>query len=476
MSDKKPNYLMLVVFIGLALSGMAYCVTKWGLTVVAQSTMGIFVMLAVLSALIIVHECGHFCVARFFGFQTPVFGFGLPFGPYWVLGHRWGTEFRFHACLLGGYVAIPELGDETNAKEENYGVPLQPFKKFPIWQRALVAVAGVAMNVFFAYVVILTMLTTIGDHHQSVGVGKLPPENPIAAKAGVKVNDKILSIDGRSMKSPTDVVAYLEKHPQKQVVFNMMRDSQPVDVPVTPNEKGKVGMAVEYVGEAAYVKPSGNFIELAGMAWDKMWSLTAQMVGALGMVFQGVLSGGKAATPGGPAVGIGDVHGVMAVVKFGMDVFSSDWRGLFLFTALISLDLAIINLVPWPALDGGHLAFMAVEAVRGRPMGERAQGEIVKWGFISLLVLMAVIMVNDVRALLNGELEFKMKKGKEQQNKDAPAASTSTPGTTTAAPTSPADSGAGTPAATTSSAPTTTEPAAPVTPAPAPAAEPATKP
>ena len=79
-----------------------------------EQAFGIFMMLAILSTLIIVHECGHFLVARFFGFQTPVFGFGLPFGPSWTVGKRWNTEFRIHSCMLGGYVAIPELGDEIN--------------------------------------------------------------------------------------------------------------------------------------------------------------------------------------------------------------------------------------------------------------------------------------------------------------------------------------------------------------------------
>lgn len=111
----------------------------------------VLLMLGILSVLIIVHEFGHFIVARFFGFQTPVAGIGLPFGPSWTIGERWGTQFKVHAMLLGGYVAIPELGDESNASEEAYGVPLKPFKKFPIWQRALVAVAGVTMNVIFAY-------------------------------------------------------------------------------------------------------------------------------------------------------------------------------------------------------------------------------------------------------------------------------------------------------------------------------------
>jgi hypothetical protein len=77
---------------------------------------------------------------------------------------------------------------------------------------------------------------------------------------------------------------------------------------------------------------------------------------------------------------------------------------------MISMDLAIMNLVPWPALDGGHLAFMAFEAVRGRPMDERAHGEVVKWGFVGLLVLMAFIMFNDVTALMTGKLDFKKAK------------------------------------------------------------------
>ncbi len=96
--------------------------------------LAIFVMLAILSILIIVHEFGHFSVARFFGFQTPVFGFGLPFGPHWTIGHKWGTEFRIHALLLGGFVLIPELGDESSLQENNLSIVLKPFRKFAIWE------------------------------------------------------------------------------------------------------------------------------------------------------------------------------------------------------------------------------------------------------------------------------------------------------------------------------------------------------
>ncbi len=376
----------------------------------------VFVMLAILSTLIIVHECGHFSVARFFGFQTPVFGFGLPFGPHWVVGKKWGTEFRIHACLLGGYVAIPELGDESAASEDAFGVPLKPFRKFPIWQRALVAFAGVGFNIIFAYLVMLVMFLTLGQQSQPTVVTKLIPSDSIAAKAGIKVNDTIVAINDKPVASTDETVAALSAHRSETVHIQILRDAKPITIDVTTNEKGKVGMQLESQGPATYKKVEGNFFDVARQALIRLWTLTASMMSALGQMVEGLLnSGGQKATPGHPKVGFGDLHGVFAVIKIGADIAQQDWTQLFLFTILISMDLAIINLLPWPALDGGHLAFMTFEAIRGRPMGERAQGEIVKWGFVSLIVLMVVIMVNDVRALVTGQLDYK--KDKQQTEK-----------------------------------------------------------
>ncbi|MBI2811850.1 MAG: site-2 protease family protein [Candidatus Melainabacteria bacterium] len=376
----------------------------------------VFVMLAILSTLIIVHECGHFSVARFFGFQTPVFGFGLPFGPHWVVGKKWGTEFRIHACLLGGYVAIPELGDESAASEDAFGVPLKPFKKFPIWQRALVAFAGVGFNIIFAYLVMLVMFLSLGQQSQPTVVTKLIPADSIAAKAGIKVNDTIVAINDKPVASTDDTVAALSSHRSELVHIQILRDSKPMTIDVTTSEKGKVGMQLEGKGPATYKKVEGNFFDVARQALVRLYTLTASMMSALGQMVEGLVGGGgEKAGAGHPKVSIGDLHGVLAVVKIGADIAQQDWSQLFLFTILISMDLAIINLLPWPALDGGHLAFMTFEAVRGRPMGERAQGEIVKWGFVSLIVLMVVIMVNDVRALVTGQLDYK--KDKQQEDK-----------------------------------------------------------
>ena len=382
------------------------------MTVLVQ-IFAIFVMLGILSILIIVHECGHFSVARFFGFQTPVFGFGLPFGPHWVVGKKWGTEFRIHACLLGGYVAIPELGDESN--QDAFGVPLQPFRKFPIWQRALVAFAGVGFNILFAYLVTIVMFFAVGEPVQTVVVAAMPKENPIAAQAGVKVGDELISIDECKVGTPTEAVDYLGAHKRTPVKVHVLREKQPVTIEMTTNDNGKVGMALE--GKALnYKKVEGNFLDVAVAAFKELCRQTSGMLSALGQMVQGLAAGGKASA-GHPAVGIQDLHGVLAVVKIGADIAQQDWSQLFLFTILISMDLAIINLVPWPALDGGHLAFMFFEAVRGKPMGERAHGEIVKWGFLGLMVLMVVIMANDVTALVSGKLDYK-KKESSQSSKD----------------------------------------------------------
>jgi regulator of sigma E protease len=323
-------------------------------------------------------------------------------------------------------VAIPELGDESNAKEENYGVPLKPFRKFPIWQRALVAFAGVGFNIGSAWLIYLIMLVSIGQPAFTTIVDSLPAANPIARDAGVLVGDKLLAIDSAKVSTPDDVVQYLEHRPSTPVVLHIDREGKMVDITAVTNPNGKVGMSLSVKGAGVYTPVQGNIVEIAGLATEKTWKLSCSMIDALGQMVQGVLHLSKPA-PGRAEIGVKDMHGVLAVVAYGTEIFKQDWRQVFLFTIMISLDIAIINLVPWPALDGGHLALMALEAVRGKPMHERSQSEIFKWGFVSLLLLMAVIMFNDVRALMTGELTMKSSK-KDKVKDSAPAPQQTSPG------------------------------------------------
>lgn len=386
-----------------------------------EKAFGILVMLGILSVLIIVHECGHFLVARFFGFQTPVFGLGLPFGPSISLGKRWNTEFRIHAAFLGGYVAIPELGDETNAAEDVFGIKLKPFKKFPIWQRALVAVAGVTFNVIFAYLLMLGLFYGLGKPTPQVQVSSLVAENPIAKNAGVLPQDQIKGVDDISIDRSQKLITYLGQHASQPVTLKVLRNGQMIQIPITPNAQGKVGMAL---GEKEEFRPvEGNPLQVAIQAGEELGIRTNAMLAGLGDMVTNIVTApiralnrddkSQANKPG-----LGDLHGVLAVVKVGGDMVSRDWTSLIMTTIMISMDLAVINLLPWPALDGGHLAFMTLEKLRGKPMEERAQGELVKWGFLSLLALMVVVMVNDVVAIATGKLDLPRKQDAINKNPD----------------------------------------------------------
>jgi RIP metalloprotease RseP len=306
--------------------------------------------------------------------------------------------------MLGGYVAIPELGDETSP-EDTYGVPLAPFRKFPVWQRAMVAAAGVAMNVVFAYLIMLAMFLTMGQPIQPTVVHDYVKGNPIAATAGIKVGDTITAINGINIDSPDEAVSQLTQHKSEPVNIGIEREGKPFTLSMVTNAEGHVGMALVSAGSISYRKVEGNFLQVAWFAGQRLWKLTGSMLGALGEMLGNLFKLSGAHT-GEASAGLQDLHGVLAVVKIGADIAQHDWSQLLIFTVLISMDLAVLNLVPWPALDGGHLAFMAIEALRGKPISERAHGEITKWGFVSLLVLMAFVMVNDMSALFTGKLNY----------------------------------------------------------------------
>ena len=354
-----------------------------------------------------------------------VFGIGLPVGPFVVVGHKWGTQFRIHYALLGGYVAIPELGDESQLDSEAYGVPLKPFNKFPIWQRALVAFAGVGFNILFAYLIMFMMLLFQGDPKYETHIQSFDKKLTIAKDAGVKEDDTLLAVDETKVSEPTDAVKYLSEHPAQKVTLHIMRDEKPIDIEVTTSDKGRVGMVLD-PKQVGFQRIDKSVPEIAGMAADRLGKLTSGMMQALGMIGKGLWTHlttfGKPPVGTEMSVGPGDVHGILAVMKLGADIAQEqNWNQLFIFTILISMDLAIVNLVPFPALDGGHLAFMLIEAVRGKPMGERLQGEIFRYGMISLLLLMVVIMFNDVTALVTGKLDSKKIKEERKLQKDGGA-------------------------------------------------------
>ncbi len=390
--------------------------------------LNLVVVLLIISIMIIVHEFGHWIVARKLGFQTPIFGFGLPFGGHIKLGNWKETEFRFHWFVLGGYVAIPELGDETSEESLKEMPNLKPMKHFAVWKRACVASAGVAFNILFAYLMCLIMVATIGPPSDAGNVvvtqlmdKSLSPNqkdfqpNPIAKNAGFLEGDVILKINHIKVKDPNQVVTIVRSNALKQVVFKIQRikivneneKKEIVRLKVVPSKEGTIGIGLGFAKTAEYKKPSRNPVKWIIQAALVLTDWTVSMLFGLGLLFMNLFG----FSPGGaPKIKADDLHGIIAIVSVFAQAITIDPKEIYRWSALISVNLAIINLLPIPALDGGHLLFMFIEKIRGKKLAESIQQKAIQAGFMVLLALMFFVLFNDIKGLISGK--FDLLKGK----------------------------------------------------------------
>lgn len=357
---------------------------------------GIAAMIAGLALLIIVHEFGHWLAAQMLGFKTPIFSIG--FGkPYFVLGNWRNTEFRITPWLLGGYVALPEMGDESSAKEFMKANGLEPqgfvYQRKAIWKRAVVAVAGVTMNIVLAVVLLFGLFATQGVPTQEAVPNTVVIYNvdattvTIARDAGLQGGDRVVSIDGRTVATVDDVRNGLSAKPSQPVVVVVERTGQNVNVTLTPTADGKIGVAMGpqvrqtfkevSVGEAAKLSVAGTYNGVTGI------------LHGLGMMV------GIVEKPANLPDGATDVHAIVGIVQYGADMFAQGFAPFVMFLVMISLNLAVFNLLPIPILDGGHLVFLALEKVRGRPLSPQTQGLLYTVFFFLFMALLALGLYND---------------------------------------------------------------------------------
>ncbi|MBY0552171.1 MAG: site-2 protease family protein [Candidatus Obscuribacterales bacterium] len=335
---------------------------------------GVLLILLILFLMIVGHELAHFLVARLFGFQTPVFGMGLPFGPHWTIGRGGNTQLRIHPLLIGAYSVIPELDPEPTSEDGSPSPLPKPFSKFSLWKRLTVVIAGIAFYVLFAWLALLVSFNVSGIAKTQVVVQALSSTNPVATNAGVKAGDTIISIDSQQVSTPDDFTSYLRSHPAAAVTVHIQRQAQPLDIAMTPNADGKVGMSlIATTSGYQSVAPS----DCLGLATEKLCSLTTGMFEGMGAMLGSV----SQPQPGGTET---RVHGIVAIIKIGADIINQDWRQLPLFVAMFSIGMAIVNLMPWPGFDGSHFLAILINAVRGRPLNQTG---LLRWLFIAAVVL-----------------------------------------------------------------------------------------
>lgn len=346
--------------------------------------------LVVLTIIVFVHEMGHYLVARWCGIAIQTFSIG--FGPEIVgFNDRHGTRWRLSAIPLGGYVRF--IGDMNPA-----GVPDQEaiantdpaiahrlFVNKSVWQRIAVVVAGPAANVILTFLLLYALLMTVGRPvTTSVVVQEVLAES-VASAAGILPGDRLVSVDGYTVRSFEDFARYVATAPERPVTVGVERDGAPLSVAVTPaateitdrfgnnHRIGRIGVTGQSASGELY-RPGP--VEAVGMTFEDIRFIIDRTGAFLGDFFVGR---GDVQQLGGP-IKVAQVSGEAATLGF---------AAMVSLVAMISLNIGIFNLLPIPLLDGGHLVFYLYEAIRGRPLSAQLQ----EWGFRVGLALVLTLTV-----------------------------------------------------------------------------------
>ena len=389
------------------------------LTGVMLTLIAVFSFVLVLSFLVFFHELGHYSVARFFGIAVDRFSIG--FGkPIWRRTSKAGVEWVIARIPLGGYVKFAgDAGAASNPDIEKLeeirttfeadpdGPAIEDIFHFrPVWQRALVVLAGPVANFILAIVLFAGIAMAVGIQFATPEVSAVTPESPAAA-AGFEVGDNILALDGKEMTSISAVSQYIRLRSNSKIEVIVERNGEKITFEVTPERKeirdeigglskvGLVGIGLQQ-GKTGVDSVEGP-IEAIGYGFSQ----TGDILGATGVYIGRLFAGKEDGKQLGSVVKIATVTGKVAVdtakadVTVGVKLQAWALRMTFL-AASISIALGFANLMPLPVLDGGHLVYYGYEAVRGRPLSQEKQEFGFKIGLAVLLTLFVVLTINDI--------------------------------------------------------------------------------
>jgi membrane-associated protease RseP (regulator of RpoE activity) len=350
--------------------------------------MSVLVAIAVLALLIVVHELGHFAAARLQGIRVNSFSIG--FGPSLLKYQGKETEYAIRAIFLGGYVGFPDDDPEST-------IPLDDpdlLRNRPILDRAIVISAGVIANLIFAYFLLVIQAGIVGFQDINYQPGVIVPEvitteSSAAALAGIKSGDIILKVDNQDLGASEQAILTLrnmiQNAPDKALELTVKRGQETLDLTVTPQNhdgKGRIGVLLSPNGEVVNHKADNilSAFSLGAREYQRLAQLTTQGFWQLISNFQ---------------ENARQVAGPVKIVEYGATIAQSNAANLFQFAALISINLAIINILPLPALDGGQLVFLGIEALRGKPLPPKWQENIMQTGLVLLLGLGVFLIIRD---------------------------------------------------------------------------------
>ena len=392
----------------------------------------------VLGLVVFVHELGHFLAAKWTGVYAPRFSVG--FGPALWKMRRGETEYVVAALPLGGYVRMASRDDETMALiegggspegtakghgdevqgkghsdvqgagagekpkdwDENAMVPFGPkpvpanrwFESKPVWARVVILLAGVTMNVVLTLVVSTGVYSYYGRSYVPAVIDSVVAGMP-AAQSGLQQGDSIVAINGVKVRAWSDLLTTISASAGKPVSVAVSRQGVPLALTMTPVAQQGADAAT---GKAVTVGRVGalpkNKVErerlgplAAGMAgWNATWSMGGSVVGVLGGLLRGNIS-------------VKNLAGPVGIVRTSVAAARTGFESLWALIAFLSINLAVLNLLPVPILDGGQVLMTLAESVKGSPFSLRTRENVMRVGLAAIAALFAVVMFNDIAAL-----------------------------------------------------------------------------
>ncbi len=348
----------------------------------------ILIFLAALSILVLVHEFGHFITARILGVSVEEFGVGFPpraFGK--IFGK---TLYSINWIPLGGFVKLK--GEQGESKNDS-----DSFASKSVWKRLVIVVAGVVMNFLFA-VVILTVGFSVGIpqpirdvqqggkvQDEKIIITSIFPKSP-AGEAGIKTGDILETVDGEAVKDTEKFQSYVKERKGQKISLGVLRGKENIAFSLSPQEIPQakyigIGIAFEHVGTISYPVHIA-FVEAVRLSF----SLCGQILHLIGSAIRHVTVSAFM----GP-VGVAASTGAIAKLGFSY---------LITLVVQLSLGLAMFNILPFPALDGGRALFIIVEKIRRKPIPQEIENMFHAAGFFLLIALVLLVTVQDIRRLL----------------------------------------------------------------------------
>jgi regulator of sigma E protease len=354
----------------------------------------IFSFLIVIGPLVFIHEMGHYWVGRWFGVHAEAFSIG--FGPevaHWT--DKRGTRWRIGGLPLGGYVRFAgDMGVASEPDPKWLELPAEErnrcFHVKPVWQRALIVLAGPAVNLVFAALILAGFAFAYGENVTPAQVRAVLP-NSAAAAAGLRPGDRILAFDREAVADFGELARSVTLHqPGDQVAMIVERNGARMAIPI------KIGERIEKdrFGNAFHVAQIG--VAPVATVVRKVGIIEAPIVGLKRTGELIVMTGDRLSKIVTGRISVKELGGPLKTAQFSGEYAAMGPEALILFIALVSINLGFINLLPIPMLDGGHLFFYGIEAIQRRPVSPRVQEIAFRSGLALLLGLMVLVTINDL--------------------------------------------------------------------------------